>query len=60
MGWLIDATIDNYRKEIIERMKLLRHDPNMAGHILNYNYVDCANDMLDACIAIVKEVCSST
>ena len=52
--------------ELIERMELLRRDPNSAS----WGIIDptpeeaeakrmaaaCANDMLDDCIAIVKEV----
>lgn len=69
MGLLADVTRDNCCKETIERMELLRRDPNLVG----YRYVDAtpeeteserhaiemANDMLDDCIAIVKEVCST-
>lgn len=52
--------------ELIERMELLRRDPNSASWGIidptpeeaeaKRMAAECANDMLDDCIAIVKEV----
>ena len=49
--------------ELIERMELLRRDTNVFGvpeEVTSKRIAaECANDMLDDCIAIVREVFSN-
>ena len=52
--------MEDIMREIIERMELLRRDDNPFGTLEEkaYKHIsgEAANDMLDDCIAIVKEV----